>query len=63
MRLVLAMPDGAGAIGGRIADNAWLVAAGDQSLIFDPRPEEIWGKAVASLGIDPALLSQSGGEA
>ena len=35
--------------------------AGDQSPIFDPRPEEI-GR-VASLGIDPALLSQSGGEA
>jgi len=64
MRLVLGYAGwGPGQLESELQDNAWLVAAGDQSLIFDPRPEEIWAKAVASLGIDPALLSQSGGEA
>lgn len=43
--------------------NAWIVADGDEALIFDTDLEDIWTKALGSLGIKPEMLSMTGGSA
>lgn len=43
--------------------NAWIVADGDEGLIFEPDLESKWAKALASLGIRPEMLSHTGGSA
>lgn len=39
-----------------ILRNDWLTAPVDSDLIFAPDPEEVWGAALRSVGIDPAAL-------
>ena len=43
--------------------NAWIAADGNEALIFDTQLDEIWAKALGSLGIRPEMLSMTGGSA
>lgn len=54
---------GAGQLEKEIQDNCWIVAEGDEALIFDADLDGKWTKALASLGIKPEMLSQTGGSA
>ena len=54
---------GAGQIERELQDNAWIVADGNDALIFDDNLEQKWTKALASLGIKPEMLSRTGGSA
>lgn len=46
-----------------IAQNGWLTADARQELVFDTPNEQKWEKALASIGVDPALLSTEAGHA
>jgi putative transcriptional regulator len=39
-----------------ILRNDWLTAPASSELIFAPDPEQVWGAALRSVGIDPAVL-------
>ena len=54
---------GAGQIERELQNNAWIVADGNETLIFDDDLEQKWTKALASLGIRPEMLSRTGGSA
>jgi putative transcriptional regulator len=54
---------GAGQLEAEIADNAWLVAGGDETLVFAEDIDRKWFKALARIGVDPAQLSAFGGRA
>ena len=54
---------GAGQIEKELQDNAWIVANGNEDLIFDSDLDKKWTKALASLGIKPEMLSRTGGSA
>jgi putative transcriptional regulator len=43
---------GAGQLANEMARGSWLIADADPALIFDTPPEEIWPRAMASLGIE-----------
>ena len=53
----------AGQLEKEIQDNCWIVAEGDEALIFDVDLDGKWTKALGSLGIKPEMLSQTGGSA
>ena len=64
MRLVLGYAGwGPGQLENEIQDNAWLICAGGSEDVFDPQPEALYERLVNRLGVDLAMLSQSGGEA
>jgi putative transcriptional regulator len=64
MRLVLGYAGwGPGQLENEIQDNAWLICPGDEADIFSPEPQALYARMVERLGIDLAMLSQSGGEA
>jgi putative transcriptional regulator len=46
-----------------IQENAWLIAEADPRLVFDADSAQKWEKAVAAIGIDPAMLSGAAGHA
>ncbi len=46
-----------------IADNSWLTAPVDMSVVFDLPAAQRWSAAVATLGIDPAQLDPRAGHA
>jgi len=46
-----------------LQQNAWLVVDSDEALIFDTDVETKWTRALAILGITPAMLSSFGGTA
>ena len=52
---------GPGQLESEIADHAWLIAQGDESLIFENDLEGKWAKALDGLGIRPEQLSAFGG--
>ncbi len=54
---------GSGQLEQEIADNSWLTAPADLSIIFELPPEQRWAAAVATLGIDPAQLDPQAGHA
>lgn len=54
---------GAGQLESEIARNAWLTCDATQDLVFDAPDLEKWDKAMASLGINPLLLSSQAGHA
>lgn len=64
MRLVLGYAGwGAGQLENEIQDNAWLIAPARMEDVFSPHPERLYNRLIERLGIDLAMLSQSGGEA
>ncbi len=54
---------GAGQLEAEIKANGWLVCDAGPELIFVPPPNEKWSRAMATLGVDPALLSAEAGHA
>ncbi|MBW7921060.1 MAG: YqgE/AlgH family protein [Rubellimicrobium sp.] len=54
---------GPGQLDAEIADNAWLVAEARRDIVFDAADDSKWSRALASLGIDPLLLSPVQGRA
>jgi putative transcriptional regulator len=47
---------GAGQLMEEILRNDWLTAPPKSDLIFAPDPEQVWGEALRSVGVDPSLL-------
>jgi putative transcriptional regulator len=47
---------GEGQLMQEILRNDWLTAPASSELIFSPDPEQVWGAALRSVGIDPAVL-------
>lgn len=43
--------------------NGWLACPADQDLLFSPDADTKWDKALAKLGVHPAMLSATGGRA
>ena len=54
---------GAGQLDREIVENAWLSAPASLDLVFGADPRTAWRRAMASLRIDPALLSGVAGHA
>lgn len=54
---------GAGQLEGEIARNGWLVCDATDDILFGRAAEHKWTAALKVLGIDPLMLSASGGSA
>ena len=54
---------GPGQLEREIAANGWLTAEASPDLLFDPDDGAKWARALATLGIDPLLLSAAAGHA
>lgn len=54
---------GPGQLDREIRDNGWLSVPADDPLIFDGLVETKWARALAKIGIDPAMLSDEAGHA
>ncbi len=54
---------GPGQLEQEIAANGWLLADVGPEIIFDRPDHKKWSAALGTLGIDPAILSSSGGRA
>jgi putative transcriptional regulator len=54
---------GPGQLEAEIADNAWLVADGDEALVFGDDMDAKWTDALARIGVRPEQLSAFGGSA
>lgn len=54
---------GDGQLEDELADNVWLVAEPDLDLLFDTDFDTKWARALASLGVDAAMLSVQTGRA
>ena len=52
-----------GQLDGEIQQNGWLHAPADLELLFGDLQESKWERAIAKVGIDPALLSSEAGHA
>ena len=53
----------AGQLDQELQQNAWLVVDADPDLVFGGEAEDKWERAVKKLGIEPSMLSASGGSA
>ena len=54
---------GPGQLEGELQHNGWLTCDAPLDLIFDPDATTKWERALGILGIDPLLLSSTGGRA
>ena len=54
---------GPGQLEGELARNGWLVADVGHQVIFETPDSKKWSAALGAIGIDPAILSSSGGSA
>jgi len=54
---------GPGQLEEEIRENGWLTCDADAALIFSPKNQDKWRNAIVSLGIDPRMLSATGGSA
>ena len=54
---------GPGQLEAELAQNAWIVAPATHDLLFGGDSENLWNRAMASLGVDPAHLSGTAGTA
>lgn len=52
-----------GQLEGELAQNAWLTCDADQAIVFAPDNGAKWAAALRKLGIDPLMLSATGGRA
>ncbi len=53
----------AGQLEQEVYDNAWLLVDVDEDLLFSPKNENKWEKAMSKLGVDPTILSADVGHA
>ena len=51
---------GAGQLESELQENGWLLCEPDLSLLYDEDHDEKWDRAMAKLGINPALLGSGG---
>ncbi len=54
---------GSGQLESELVQNAWLLAPASQDLLFGGDPEHMWTRALGAIGIDPAHLSGTAGNA
>lgn len=54
---------GPGQLEKEIADHAWLIAGGDDTLVFENDMDAKWTQALARIGVRPEHLSAIGGSA
>ncbi|QIE57213.1 YqgE/AlgH family protein [Pikeienuella piscinae] len=54
---------GGGQLEGELRRNGWLTCDADEEIVFGHNDGAKWRSALTKLGIDPALLSASGGSA
>ena len=54
---------GPGQLDSEIKANGWLNVAADDDLVFDATLDTKWERAMAKIGIDPRMLSDSAGHA
>jgi len=54
---------GPGQLENEIAENGWLICDASPSLVFDTNDTSKWEQALHSLGINPLMLSATGGHA
>jgi putative transcriptional regulator len=54
---------GAGQLDEELQTNGWLVAEGDEKLVFDTASDSKWDKVLAGLGVSPLTLSGDVGHA
>ena len=52
---------GPGQLDGEITASAWLTAPPDPALVFETAPDEMWERAIRSLGVDPMALAVGAG--
>jgi putative transcriptional regulator len=52
-----------GQLDSEIQQNAWLTAPAERAILFDRDLDTKWERAIALLGIDPAMLSDEAGHA
>jgi len=53
----------AGQLEAEIKANGWLVSDAAPAIVFEPDTEKKWSQALATLGVDPSLLSGDAGHA
>lgn len=53
----------AGQLEAEIKANGWLVCDAEPAIVFEPDTEKKWSQALATLGVDPSLLSGDAGHA
>lgn len=54
---------GPGQLEGEIMENGWLVAPANDDILFGRAAEHKWSAALKGMGVDPLMLSTSGGSA
>lgn len=54
---------GAGQLENELVENAWLIGEPDAEIVFGRELETKWTRALARLGIDPAMVSDESGHA
>lgn len=54
---------GAGQLERELQDNVWLTCPSTLDLVFCTRPEDMWDKAFATIGVNPAMISGFAGRA
>ncbi len=54
---------GPGQLEREIRENGWLTVEADEDIVFNLADDEKWRRALAKIGIDPMMLSSSGGRA
>ena len=52
-----------GQLDAEIQANGWLLVPPDEEIVFGPRNDDKWNRAIAKLGIDLSLLSSEAGHA
>ena len=54
---------GAGQLENELKENAWLIVDASDAIVFGEGHQNKWRKAIATLGVDPARLSDRAGRA